>query len=69
MKKILHETIVSVGGFDTTVKTVATFSYQGRYEDAGYDVYLGLKCIGNFWGYPTKENIKSLILFEIANNS
>jgi hypothetical protein len=65
MKKVLRKTVVKVGGFDTTVKTVAKLNYQGIYEYAGYDVYLGLKYIGNFWGHPTAKDIKKLIDSEV----
>ena len=61
MKRVRHEDIKRVGGFDVIIKSIETLSYSGRWEDAGFDIYLGLKSIGHYWGYPVSTDIQKLL--------
>ena len=38
--------------------------YNGVWVSAGFDIYLGLKKIGHFWGYPISKDIQKLLDIE-----
>lgn len=64
MKRVHHERIKTVGGFDVIIKSIEQMNYSGEWENSGFDIYLGLKKIGHFWGYPISKDIQKLIDIE-----
>jgi hypothetical protein len=61
MFKYKHETTISVRGFDFIVKSKYAICYNGREEHDGFDVFLGLKKVGYFVGYPTPSDLEKFL--------
>jgi hypothetical protein len=62
--RVHHENIRTVNGFDVIIKSLETMEYDGVWVSAGFDIYLGLKKIGHFWGYPISKDIQKLLDIE-----
>ena len=64
--RVKYSTVRNVCGLDVRVDSIETFSYQGEWEPNGFNVHLGFKKIGFFYGYPSDSDLKKVIQKEVG---
>lgn len=50
-----------IGGFDVRIESQEFLGYNGEWEHDYFGIYLGLKKIGSFSGYPTDSDLKKVV--------
>lgn len=63
--KIRSEEIRKIAGLDIILKYIDMLEYDGLWRHDSFQAFLGLKCIGEYIGYPTDSDLKKLVNKEI----
>lgn len=50
-----------IDGVRVFVKGVSEMSYEGTWEDSGYDIVVDDKVLRNFYGWPTDTDIRRVL--------
>lgn len=67
LSRVRHEEIVLCKGFDMVIKTIDIMDYDGWRNSDKFEVYLGGKCLGYYYGYPVKKDLLRLLNNELQS--
>jgi hypothetical protein len=59
--RIVTRDIRTVNGITVEVQGIKRLEYTGEWAPAGFYVMLNDKRIGNFWGWPTDDDIAKVL--------